>query len=388
MDLYKKRNYWKRFLLTVGLLIVVFSVIYIRGLVREIAQQEREKAGIIAEAYKTLNTTSNSDSLNTVVKTISDNKLIPIICSSGDIETAVTSNYDSAKAANPKFLEKQVRKLGKLNQVIELDYLEEEKLYLYYGDSDLLRKVKLYPFFQLGLIGLFILISYIAFNASRRAEQNRVWVGMAKETAHQLGTPLSSISTWIDILKDKWRDEEDLAILNDLDVDVLRLELVADRFSKIGSPPKLTNQALKPLVNKVYEYMSKRASSKVEMTLEDNSIDDLNVSMNTSLMDWVLENLLKNALDAIEDKGIIKVEIKEKNELAVIEISDTGKGISKSNHNTIFEPGFSTKKRGWGIGLTLVKRIVEQYHDGRIFVKQSLPGKGTTFRIELKKNEA
>ncbi|MCB0503196.1 MAG: HAMP domain-containing histidine kinase [Bacteroidetes bacterium] len=388
MDLYKKRNYWKRFLLVIGVLIIIFSVNYIRGLAKEIALQEREKAEVIAEAYRDLNVTNDPDSLNNIFKIISENKLIPIIYTDQNHEAVYHNNLDTTKVSNPKYLEKQVKRFSKLNQVIELNFDQSENHYLYYGDSDLLRKVKLYPFFQLGLIGLFILISYIAFNASKRAEQNRVWVGMAKETAHQLGTPLSSIAAWIEILKDKWRDEEDTSILNDLDKDVQRLELVADRFSKIGSPPKLTDEALQPLVKKVVEYISKRASSKVVISLEDTTADELHVSMNLSLMDWVLENLLKNALDAIEDVGKIEVVIKEKNELAVIEITDSGKGIPKSKHHTIFEPGFSTKKRGWGIGLTLVKRIVEQYHSGRIYVKQSVPGKGTTFRIELSKNEA
>ncbi|MEZ5022681.1 MAG: HAMP domain-containing sensor histidine kinase [Chitinophagales bacterium] len=388
MDLYKKRNYWKRFLLVIGLLIIVFSVNYIRGLAKEIALQERDKAEVIAEAYRDLNVTNDPDSLNNIFKIISENKLIPIIYTDQNHEAVYHNNFDSVKVNNPKFLSKQIKKFSKLNQVIELNFDQSENHYLYYGDSDLLRKVKLYPFFQLGLIGLFILISYIAFNASKRAEQNRVWVGMAKETAHQLGTPLSSIAAWIDILKDKWRDEEDTDILNDLDKDVQRLELVADRFSKIGSPPKLTDEPLKPLVKKVVDYISKRASSKVVISLEDRTNKDLNVSMNLSLMDWVLENLLKNALDAIEDVGEIKVVMKERGELAVIEITDSGKGIQKSKHHTIFEPGFSTKKRGWGIGLTLVKRIVEQYHSGKIYVKHSIPGKGTTFRIELKKNDA
>lgn len=375
-------------MLVIGLLIIIFSVNYIRGLAKEIALQEREKAEVIAEAYRDLNVTNDPDSLNNIFKIISENKLIPIIYTDQNHEAVYHNNLDTTKVSNPKYLEKQVKRFSKLNQVIELNFDQSENHYLYYGDSDLLRKVKLYPFFQLGLIGLFILISYIAFNASKRAEQNRVWVGMAKETAHQLGTPLSSIAAWIEILKDKWRDEEDTSILNDLDKDVQRLELVADRFSKIGSPPKLTDEALQPLVKKVVEYISKRASSKVVISLEDTTADELHVSMNLSLMDWVLENLLKNALDAIEDVGKIEVVIKEKNELAVIEITDSGKGIPKSKHHTIFEPGFSTKKRGWGIGLTLVKRIVEQYHSGRIYVKQSVPGKGTTFRIELSKNEA
>ncbi|MEZ5004171.1 MAG: HAMP domain-containing sensor histidine kinase [Chitinophagales bacterium] len=388
MDLYKKRNYWKRFLLVIGVLIIIFSVNYIRGLAKEIALQEREKAEVIAEAYRDLNVTNDPDSLNNIFKIISENKLIPIIYTDQNHEAVYHNNLDTTKVSNPKYLEKQVKRFSKLNQVIELNFDQSENHYLYYGDSDLLRKVKLYPFFQLGLIGLFILISYIAFNASKRAEQNRVWVGMAKETAHQLGTPLSSIAAWIEILKDKWRDEEDTSILNDLDKDVQRLELVADRFSKIGSPPKLTDEALQPLVKKVVEYISKRASSKVVISLEDTTAKELHVSMNLSLMDWVLENLLKNALDAIEDVGKIEVVIKEKPELAVIEITDSGKGIPKSKHHTIFEPGFSTKKRGWGIGLTLVKRIVEQYHSGRIYVKQSVPGKGTTFRIELSKKEA
>jgi two-component sensor histidine kinase len=386
MDLYKRRSYWKLILLVIGLAIVVFSVIYIRGLANEIAKQEQEKAGVIAEAYRDLDKTTDPDSLSTILNIISGNKLIPLVYTYSDgLQPVYHSNWNEEKAEKPKYLIKQTKKLKQLNQVIELEFAPGEMHYLYYGDSALLRKVKMYPFFQLGLIGLFMLISYIAFSASRRAEQNRVWVGMAKETAHQLGTPLSSITAWIEVLKDKYTDTEDTEILEDLDKDVQRLELVADRFSKIGSPPKLTKQPLNPLVNKVVLYMSKRASSKVLVELIDQTTAPLFVEMNASLLDWVFENLMKNALDAIENEGSLQVVIKEMNEFAVIEVTDSGKGIPKSKFNTIFEPGFSTKKRGWGIGLTLTKRIVEQYHNGKIFVKQSMPGKGTTFRIELKK---
>lgn len=386
MDIYKQRNYWKRFLLIVGLLIVIFSVNYIRGLAREIAAQEQLRAEQIAQAYKTLNSTEDSDELNRVLELISGNELIPVIYTYGDDEVVYYNNFDSTKVAkNPRYLDKQVRKLRNRDQRITLEFADGEDHNLYYGDSALLRKVKLYPFFQLGLIGLFILISYIAINASLRAEQNQVWVGMAKETAHQLGTPLSSIAAWIELLKDRLSAPEEQAILQDMDKDVSRLDLVADRFSKIGSPPKLTRQQLLPLVRKVVDYISKRASSKVEISLVEDAPDDLHVMMNTSLIDWVLENLMKNALDAIEDSGSLVVRVKVKQQLAVIEVTDSGKGIPKSSHHTIFEPGFSTKKRGWGLGLTLAKRIVEQYHSGKIFVKQSIPGKGTTFRIELKK---
>ena len=385
MDIYKKRIYWKRFLLIVGLAIVIFSVDYIHGLAKEIARQEQLRAKEIAQAYLTFNDSQDSDELNRVFEIISGNKLIPVIYTYGDDEVVEYNNFDPSKVSRPRYLDKQVKRLRARGQRITLEYLQDEDHYLYYGDSELLRKVKLYPFFQLGLIGLFILISYIAISASMRAEQNRVWVGMAKETAHQLGTPLSSIAAWIEILKDKLTGEEEQTILGDMDKDLSRLDLVADRFSKIGSPPKLTKQDIKPLVNKVTDYISKRASAKVSISMEDTTDQELMVEMNLSLMDWVLENLLKNALDAIEDKGDITVEIKGNVDLAVIEISDTGKGIPKSKHSTIFEPGFSTKRRGWGLGLTLAKRIVEQYHKGKIFVKQSVPGRGTTFRIELKK---
>lgn len=386
MDIYKKRNYWKRFLLVVGVLIVVFSVNYIRGLAREIAAQEEEKARTIAQAYRDLNATTDSDELNEVLEVISGNKLIPVIYSYGDDEVVYHSNFDSARVArNPAYLNRQLGKLRSRGQVIELEFDGHESHYLFYGDSALLRKVKLYPIFQLGLIGLFMLVSYIAFNASRRAEQNQVWVGMAKETAHQLGTPLSSIAAWTDILRERFTETEEAAILGDMEKDIARLELVADRFSKIGSPPRLDRQPLQPLVSRVVDYISKRASARVRMSLEDRSAGPIEVSMNSSLMDWVLENLLKNALDAIEHEGEIHVLIKERPDIAVIEVTDSGKGIPKSKHQTIFEPGFSTKRRGWGLGLTLARRIVEQYHGGRIFVKNSTPGAGTTFRIELKK---
>jgi two-component sensor histidine kinase len=386
MDIYKQRNYWKRLLLIIGLLIVIFSVNYIRGLARDIAQQEQLRAEEIAMAYKTLNSTEDSDELNRVLEIISGNRRIPVIYTYGDDEVVYYNNFDSSKVARKeRYLDKQVSRLRSRDQRITLEFAEGEDHNLYYGDSALLRKVKLYPFFQLGLIGLFLLISYIAFNASVRAEQNQVWVGMAKETAHQLGTPLSSIAAWIELLRERLTGEAERSILHDMDKDVARLDLVADRFSKIGSPPKLTRQPLEPLVTKVVDYISKRASSRVSIAWRNESEGDVLVMMNNSLIDWVLENLMKNALDAIEDEGSLTVLMKTREELAIIEIEDSGKGIPKASHNTIFEPGFSTKKRGWGLGLTLAKRIVEQYHKGKIFVKQSVPGQGTTFRIELKK---
>ena len=386
MDIYKQRNYWKRILLVIGLLIVIFSVNYIRGLAKEIAQQEQSRAEEIAEAYMTLNSTEDSDELNRVLEVISGNKRIPVIYTYGDDEVVYHNNFNPSKVERKeRYLDNQVKRLRVRDQRITLEFDDGEDHNLYYGDSALLRKVKMYPFFQLGLIGLFLLISYIAFNASLRAEQNQVWVGMAKETAHQLGTPLSSIAAWVELLKDRLTGDEEQSILMDMDKDLARLDLVADRFSKIGSPPKLTRQPLKPLVEKVVEYISKRASSRVQIRFTDKVKGEVQVMMNTSLIDWVLENLMKNALDAIEDEGSLNVVVREKGDHAFIEVTDTGKGIPKSKHQTIFEPGFSTKKRGWGLGLTLAKRIVEQYHDGKIFVKQSVPGRGTTFRIELKK---
>jgi signal transduction histidine kinase len=256
--------------------------------------------------------------------------------------------------------------------------------YLYYEASDLLKKVRIYPYLLLALVLLFLLLAYLAFSFSRNAEQNQLWVGMAKETAHQLGTPLSSMSAWMDILEDKLTDEDGVMIRNELIKDISRLEIVAERFSKIGSSPTLEKVHAAEILQKCVDYISKRASVKVEFYITDITQGNDICMISPPLFEWVIENLLKNALDAMDGVGTIGILAMRKDQQLIIEVHDTGKGIPKNKFNAVFEPGFTTKKRGWGLGLTLTRRIIEHYHQGKIFVKDSVPGKGTTFRIELK----
>jgi len=257
-----------------------------------------------------------------------------------------------------------------------------EKNFYYYGETELLNEVRYYPIVQLLIVGLFILITLLALRSNYRSSQNHLWAGMAKETAHQLGTPVSSLEGWLEILKETPGTEK---ILPELEKDVTRLRLVSDRFGKIGSTPQLEERNVVGQVQDMIEYVRKRASGKVTFSLETGGKSEIYVKLSGPLFDWVIENLLKNALDAMEGKGSIHVDINEQTETIIIDVTDTGKGISKQNISKVFKPGFTTKKRGWGLGLSLSKRIIEQYHKGSLTVKNSEPGKGTTFRIVLKK---
>jgi signal transduction histidine kinase len=270
-----------------------------------------------------------------------------------------------------------------IHDPIEADLGEGVKRFIYYDDSTTLKQLRIFPYVQLAIFAAFLLIAYFAFSNARRAEQNLVWVGMAKETAHQLGTPISSLSGWVEVLRELEGMEGNQKILDEFDSDIQRLTLVADRFSKIGSVPQLQKESALTTVERNVDYMRKRASRKVVMTVNGNK--DEFISINNQLFDWVLENLLKNALDAMDGEGAIDATLSSDNHHVFIDVTDTGKGIPKNKFETIFEPGYSTKRRGWGLGLSLTKRIVEEYHKGKIFVKHSEIGKGTTFRISLPK---
>ena len=250
-----------------------------------------------------------------------------------------------------------------------------------FDDSLMLKRLAVYPYIQLGVVLLFVVIAIFALLTSKKAEQNKVWVGLSKETAHQLGTPISSLMAWTEILKESYPQDE---LIPEMDKDVKRLQLIADRFSKIGSLPDPVPSSLNEVLNHVVDYMDRRTSSKVRM-IKDFPDHDVIVPMNASLFEWVIENLSKNAVDAMGGEGTITLHVEDQAERVVIEVTDTGKGIRKKDLRSVFTPGFTTKQRGWGLGLSLAKRIVEEYHHGRIFVKSSELGKGTTFRIELKK---
>jgi signal transduction histidine kinase len=276
----------------------------------------------------------------------------------------------------------ELARMKEKNHPIIIDFGDGQINRIYYRDSIILRKLTYYPYVQLSIIILFIMVSYLAFSSSRKAEQNQVWVGMSKETAHQLGTPTSSLAGWIEILQIK---HPEISITEELSKDLERLEKVAERFSKIGSRPDLTRGNIIAIINQTIDYLKSRTSSKVVIKINSGTLKDMFIPINSALFSWVIENVCKNAIDAITGDGEINIRISEEEQIVIIDISDNGKGISKSAFKRIFKPGYTTKKTGWGLGLSLAKRIIEEYHDGKIFVKHSEIGKGTIIRIVMKK---
>jgi two-component sensor histidine kinase len=308
---------------------------------------------------------------------------VPVIYTDSTKKNVIAyGKLDSVKIKDPVFVEQTIANMAAHNTPIEIDIGEGWKNYIFYEESFLLTQLKYYPYVQFAVIGLFLLISYTLFSTSRRAEQNQVWVGMAKETAHQLGTPLSSLIAWIEVLKMKNVDEQTLAEMRQ---DLGRLETITERFSKIGSLPVLEKKNVEEVLNSAVDYIRTRTSKNVSITVKSYANYAIQAGLNVPLFNWVIENICKNAVDAMDGKGSISIEISDLAQYVYIDITDTGKGIPKSKFKTVFEPGYTTKERGWGLGLSLVKRIIENYHSGKIFVKQSEPGKGTTFRIVLNK---
>lgn len=305
---------------------------------------------------------------------------VPVIYTdSTKINVVAAGNLDSLKYNTPEKLKATLQFMEQQNTPIEVDLGEGTKNYIFYEQSPLLTQLTYYPYVQFGVIGLFLLIAYILFSTARKAEQDQVWVGMSKETAHQLGTPLSSLMAWVEYLKANGTDE---SIVNEMNRDVHRLEMITERFSKIGSQPTLQDEDICVVVKNAMDYLKQRTSKNVNYTLEIPDTE-IHTRLSVPLFEWVIENLCKNAVDAMDGKGEFKVIVKEIPEGVAIDLSDTGKGIHKSKHKSVFKPGFTTKKRGWGLGLSLCKRIIENYHDGKIFILQSEEGKGTTFRIIL-----
>lgn len=382
MDLYSRKSRWKLYLAAAGGLITLLSLLYSNYLSNRLAQEERNKvflwARAIEENLKPLSEECEQcRDLTLALDIIQSNQTIPAILvgENGDIISGVNFGTD-----DPAILKRD------LQQMIKQDVVPLEGFgnYLYYKESRILRQLRFFPLVQLGLIGAFVFFGYLGFSSARRAEQNRVWVGMAKETAHQLGTPISGMLAWIDHLELlRNNDEEVNEILHELRNDVSRLELIADRFSKIGSAPKLEPTNIYAELEKCRAYMQRRSPRKVSFHFPDPQQDPKLVGINGPLFDWVIENLLRNALDAMDGQGDISAVVYEEGHHLCIDVSDTGKGITASKHKTVFQPGFTTKKRGWGLGLSLAKRIIEDYHNGKIFVKRSEEGKGTTFTIKL-----
>lgn len=383
MNIYSKKQYWKFALLLIATLIGISSLWYTNKLIKELSTEERKKIELWAEGMKHMANNENPDAdLSFVFEVIRNNETVPVILADEENNIIYARNLDSTRINDKEYMQHQLETMKKQNEPIEIVISNNIKQYIYYKDSLILTQLFYYPFIQLAVIFLFILVAYFAFSASRRAEQNQVWVGMSKETAHQLGTPISSLLAWIELLKLKEFDNE---IITEIDKDVKRLETITERFSKIGSAPVLKKENICEALSASLKYMKSRASARVEFNTNFLQSDEIQVPVNIPLFDWVIENLIKNSIDAMDGEGKIGVEIKDSSQVLYIDVSDTGKGLQKSKYKAIFNPGFTTKKRGWGLGLSLSKRIIEQYHNGKIFVKNSEIGKGTTIRIVLKK---
>ncbi len=305
---------------------------------------------------------------------------VPVIYADNEGNILAYGNLDTLLVKKPGYLKDKMEKMASENDPIVIDLQDGSKQFIYYSGSDLLSQIQIYPYIQFGIIALFLFIAYYAFSTARRSEQNKVWVGMSKETAHQLGTPISSLVGWVEYLRSTGTDEK---VVNELEKDVNRLELITERFSKIGSSPELKETDLKAHLRDSFSYLQSRTSRQARFVFEAPDDQMLNARINGPLFDWVIENLVKNALDAMEGVGELKLSIQRQNGQILIDLNDSGKGIPKSKFKEIFNPGYSTKKRGWGLGLSLTKRIVENYHNGKVFVRQSEPGKGSTFRIVL-----
>lgn len=381
----------KIILIVAALIIASVSLVFSQYLVKELEEEAKAKMSVWAEAMRSLNNADENTDLNLVLKVVNTNNTIPIIVvdqngniiQSRNLRLKYESETDSVTAVN-----KCLEKMRSDGSSIRIDYesVDDENVHkdymeIFYNDSVTLRMLAIFPYIQIGVAGIFIIIIIFALLSLLRAEQNRVWVGLSKETAHQLGTPISSLMAWVEILKESYQEDPTIP---EMEKDVNRLQLIAERFSKVGSEPEFNDVNLLEVLWHVVDYISLRSSDKIKIICNFPSTP-VRISLSTSLFEWVIENLCKNAIDAMAGSGKIVITVHEITGLVIIEVADNGKGITKNLFKSVFAPGYTTKKRGWGLGLSLAKRIVEEYHKGKIFVKSSELGKGTTFRIELKK---
>lgn len=381
-SIYDSRQRWKLAFIFVAILIAIASGVVSDLLIKDLAREERQKMEIWSEATRVMTSENPSLNMNLILRIIQGNTSIPVIlCDETDSVVSYNNIEIPEKKDVGEFMTHKVRELKAKNPPIVIDMEDGTFQYLYYDDSINLKRLLIYPYAQLSVVFVFILIAFLALISTKKAEQNKVWVGLSKETAHQLGTPISSLIAWVEYLRTK---ELDPVLLAEMDKDVKRLQTIAERFSKIGSDPDPVPTDILESIRTALGYMQTRISSKVKIHthLPEKPIW---VLMNDSLFAWVIENLIKNAVDAMEGQGEITLRVEEKDKSVWIDLTDTGRGIPKSKYKTVFNPGYTTKARGWGLGLSLVKRIIESLQDGKIFVKSSEIGKGTTFRIKLRK---
>jgi len=381
MDIYLQKFRFKQYLLILAVISAILSLLYTFWLVQKLSQGERRYIALWAEAVKELEGVDLEEGVSLVTfKLLRENTNIPAILVDEN-QQYITSNREQIREKSPEKIQALIEEMKADRKPIVIQF-SGGKHYIYYQDSVVLRQLFLYPFFQFGIVVLFIVAAYVAFSASRRAEENQVWVGMSKETAHQLGTPISSLIAWVEMLKFK---NEDQTLIDEVAKDVQRLETITERFSKIGSTPVLKPANLIYVLQNSVNYISSRTSNKVQYNLHLAEQKELFIPMNIPLFEWVIENLCKNAIDAMAGAGSISISLSRQQQTVVIDITDTGKGLPKNKYKTVFKPGYTSKKRGWGLGLSLAKRIIESYHQGKIFILNSIIGEGTTFRIILNK---
>ena len=370
----------KIILVVVAIIIAITSLLVSHFLVTDLSNEERNKMEVWAQAMQTLQEADETTDLALVLSVIQGNKTIPVIVLDSDEQVMDYRNVDIRDKDSVRYVADYGRRMYKAGHYIQIGDSIDYQL-VCYDESTLLKRLSQYPYWQLGIVMIFVVVAIFALLSSKRAEQNKVWVGLSKETAHQLGTPISSLMAWVEILKENYPDDD---LIPEMNKDVKRLELIAERFSKIGSLPEPVDASMNEVLAHVIDYMDRRTSKKVEIVSELPA-ENVVVKMNASLFEWVIENLCKNAVDAMEGRGKIVLSLFDEGSKVAIEVTDNGKGIRKKDLKSVFTPGFTTKKRGWGLGLSLAKRIVEEYHKGRIYVKSSEVGVGTTFRIEMPK---
>jgi signal transduction histidine kinase len=392
MNPYQKKKRWKLFLLVFAGIIGCASVVYSNFFVKKMEREEATQFLLWVKVAEHRMKMYDNEQLTDVFETIKKNNKTDVIITKPDGSIYLWDGLDTTKTLYPDNKEKeydsvyfarQLAKMKRQHPPAKMKGINDEELIAYYRDSSILTQLRYFPYIQLGVIALFLATAYVGFSAARKAEQDQVWVGMAKEMAHQLGTPVSSLMAWTELIKTRFEAEED-PLVAEMENDIQRLEIIADRFSKIGSKPILEDHAVYLIINNFIDYFKVRTSDKINFVIQGDT--QVRAMLSIPLFDWVIENLLKNAVNAIDNDGTIRIDIIENltKEEVLIDISDTGKGIHRSKFDTVFQPGYTTRKRGWGLGLTLTKRIVENYHGGQVFVKDSELGKGTTFRIVLK----
>ncbi|RYF26083.1 MAG: HAMP domain-containing histidine kinase [Flavobacteriales bacterium] len=392
MNPYQKKKRWKVFLLMFAGLIGAASVFYSDFFVKKMEREEATQFQLFVKVLEVRMAMYDNPQLSGIIETIKKNTKVDVIITKNDgsiytwdgLDTTKTFyDTDKTKEYDSLYFVKQLRQMKAQHPPAKIKGFNDEELTVYYKDSSILTQLRFFPYIQLGVIGLFLITAYVGFSAARRAEQDQVWVGMAKETAHQLGTPISSLMAWVELIKTRF-DAEDDPLVAEMENDIQRLEIITDRFSKIGSKPMLEDHVVYVVVNNFIEYFKVRTSDKINFIITGDK--QVRAMLSVPLFDWVIENLLKNAVNAIDNDGTITVNIIENltKEEVFIDVTDTGKGIPRSKFDTVFQPGYTTRKRGWGLGLSLTKRMVENYHSGQVFVKDSEIGKGTTFRIILK----